>query len=172
METVINIVSVLAIGVAFIVGLVTGRRTRPEPQTTSDASHTHVISYAAPEAITLDKPAVEPEVEAIAELVQKVYATIDASQAPPTGWNNLPYNQRIPVKVGQTTLHVEWADPYEDCDWSAKLFWNGEELLLDEDEQYDLNSSIEEWSNRVDYWADGEGRRKANELAKQILASS
>lgn len=165
METVIDILSVLAIGVAFIVGLVTGRRTRPEPQ----RSFTVTTIAPEPEPIELDKPA---NVEAITELVDRVIEAIGNLAGPPTGWNNLPYNQRIPVKVGQATVHVEWSDPHEDYDWTTKLFWQGEELLMDEDEQYELNEAIYDWNCRVEEWADGEGRRKANELAKRILASS
>lgn len=171
MEFVYIILAAVGFGGAFLIGLNTGRRHQPQPDFPQFTQTTYAVSTSSDEVITLDKPA-DNDVEAIAELVQKVIDAIDILNGPPTGWNSLPYNQRIPLDVGQTTVHVEWSDPDEDYDWTAKLFWNGEELLLDDDEQYELNNAIDDWNYQVEEWVEGEGRRKANELAQQVLASS
>jgi hypothetical protein len=160
------VIGAIALIVVFVFGYRIGKAKR-QPVPTILPTTAPAVPY--PEPITLEKP---EEEEPVVKLVAKVVETIEAMNRPVLDYINVPFDKDIPIELGTTTVVLRRADPdLTEDEITVKLFWNNEELALDYDSVRDIECAFEDWEYRIEEYCGDEFRRKANELAKQILSA-
>lgn len=182
-----------AIGVAvffvpFVLGYLLGKRARPKPvdnhfdQPWTPIPPSHFVDLAKPETEADDGD----EDDAIDRLITATCDAIDELEGPLAGVMlgheaTVPFDKELPITVNNQVIVVTRgnpdADEYAEGDKSnIRLFWEAnstrEEIPLDYDEGYEIESAIVNWEDRLADFTDGEARRLANDIAKRFLASS